>query len=170
MDKGVRADGRSIGDLRPLYGEVGTLPRVHGSALFSRGETQALAITTLAPADENQHFDNYAGGEDSKRFILHYNFPPFSVGETGRIGGINRREIGHGALAERSIEPVIPDEDGLPLRHPRVLAKSWSPTVPPRWPRFAPAPWRCWTPACRSTARSAASPSVWSPSTTTTAR
>jgi polyribonucleotide nucleotidyltransferase len=114
MDKGVRADGRSIGDLRPLYGEVSTLPRVHGSAIFSRGETQALAITTLAPADEKQSFDNYAGGEDSKRFILHYNFPPFSVGETGRMGGINRREIGHGSLAERSIEPVIPDEADFP--------------------------------------------------------
>jgi polyribonucleotide nucleotidyltransferase len=114
MEKGVRADGRSIGDLRPLYGEVGTLPRVHGSAIFARGETQALAITTLAPADEKQHFDNYAGGEDEKRFILHYNFPPFSVGECGRMGGINRREIGHGSLAERSIEPVIPDEADFP--------------------------------------------------------
>ncbi len=114
MEKGVRADGRQIGDLRELYGEVGTLPRVHGSAIFSRGETQALAITTLAPADEKQHFDNYAGGEDEKRFLLHYNFPPFSVGETGRMGGINRREIGHGSLAERSIEPVIPDESVFP--------------------------------------------------------
>ena len=114
MEKGVRADGRSIGDLRPLYGEVGTLPRVHGSAIFSRGETQALAITTLAPADEKQNFDNYAGGESEKRFILHYNFPPFSVGECGRMGGINRREIGHGSLAERSIEPVIPAESDFP--------------------------------------------------------
>jgi len=114
MEKGVRADGRSIGDLRPLYGEVGTLPRVHGSAIFARGETQALAITTLAPADEKQHFDNYAGGEDEKRFILHYNFPPFSVGDCGRMGGINRRDIGHGSLAERSIEPVIPAESDFP--------------------------------------------------------
>ncbi len=114
MEKGVRADGRSVGDLRPLYGEVGTLPRVHGSAIFARGETQALGICTLAPADEKQFMDNYSGGEDSKRFILHYNFPPFSVGETGRMGGINRREIGHGALAERSIEPVIPDEADFP--------------------------------------------------------
>ncbi len=114
MEKGVRADGRAIGDLRALYGEVGTLPRVHGSAIFSRGETQALAITTLAPADEKQNFDNYAGGESEKRFILHYNFPPFSVGECGRMGGINRREIGHGSLAERSIEPVIPAECDFP--------------------------------------------------------
>jgi polyribonucleotide nucleotidyltransferase len=114
MEKGIRADGRAIGDLRTLYGEVGTLPRVHGSAIFSRGETQALAITTLAPADEKQNFDNYAGGESEKRFILHYNFPPFSVGECGRMGGINRREIGHGSLAERSIEPVIPAECDFP--------------------------------------------------------
>ncbi len=114
MEKGVRADGRAIGDLRELYGEIGTLPRVHGSAIFSRGETQALGICTLAPADEKQYFDNYSGGVDNKRFILHYNFPPFSVGETGRMGGINRREIGHGALAERSIEPVIPDEADFP--------------------------------------------------------
>jgi polyribonucleotide nucleotidyltransferase len=114
MEKGVRADGRKIDELRPLYAEINTLPRVHGSAIFARGETQAIGITTLAPADEKQFFDNYAGGDDSKRFILHYNFPPFSVGETGRVGGINRREIGHGALAERSIEAVIPDEDVFP--------------------------------------------------------
>ncbi|MFT4176967.1 MAG: polyribonucleotide nucleotidyltransferase [Luteolibacter sp.] len=114
MKKGVRADGRTIDQLRNLYAESSPLPRVHGSAIFSRGETQALAIATLAPADEKQNFDNYAGGESEKRFILHYNFPPFSVGETGRMGGINRREIGHGALAERSIEPVIPDEADFP--------------------------------------------------------
>ena len=114
MDKGVRADGRTIDQLRPLYAENSPLPRVHGSAIFARGETQALAICTLAPADEKQFMDNYAGGETEKRFILHYNFPPFSVGETGRMGGINRREIGHGALAERSIEPVIPAVEDFP--------------------------------------------------------
>ena len=114
MEKGVRADGRDIDTLRPLFSESGSLPRVHGSAIFARGETQALATATLAPADERQYFDNYAGGEDSKRFILHYSFPPFSVGEAGRFGGLNRREIGHGALAERSIEPVIPAEEDFP--------------------------------------------------------
>lgn len=114
MEKGVRADGRDIDTLRPLYSEAGGLPRVHGSAIFARGETQALATCTLAPADERQYFDNYAGGEDSKRFILHYSFPPFSVGESGRFGGLNRREIGHGALAERSIAPVIPCEEDFP--------------------------------------------------------
>ena len=114
LEKGVRADGRKTDELRQLYGEVGVLPRVHGSAIFARGETQAMGICTLAPADEKQYFDNYAGGEDSKNFILHYNFPPFSVGETGRFGGLNRREIGHGALAERSIAPVIPSEEDFP--------------------------------------------------------
>ncbi len=114
MEKGVRADGRGLRDLRERYGEVSTLPRVHGSAIFSRGETQALGICTLAPADEKLYVDNYAGGEDSKNFFLHYNFPPFSVGETGRFGGMNRREIGHGALAERSIAPMLPSTEDFP--------------------------------------------------------
>ncbi len=114
MEKGKRADGRTPAELRPLFAEEGLLPKVHGSALFARGETQALAVSTLAPADERQYFDNYAGGEESKRFILHYSFPPFSVGEAGRFGGLNRREIGHGNLAERSIAPVIPAEEDFP--------------------------------------------------------
>lgn len=114
LEQGKRCDGRGDNELRPLSGEAGVLPRVHGSALFTRGETQALAIATLAPADEAQYFDNYTGGEDSKRFLLHYNFPPFSVGETGRFGGTNRRETGHGALAERSIAPVLPSEEDFP--------------------------------------------------------
>jgi polyribonucleotide nucleotidyltransferase len=114
LDKQKRADGRGVDQLRQLSGEVGVLPRAHGSALFARGETQALALATLAPLDEAQEMDTYAGGADSKRFILHYNFPPFSVGETGRFGGQNRREIGHGALAERSVEPVVPSEEDFP--------------------------------------------------------
>lgn len=114
LDKQQRCDGRGLHDIRPLSGEVGLLPRSHGSALFARGETQALGITTLAPADEAQMIDAYGGGADTKSFILHYNFPPFSVGETGRFGGQNRREIGHGALAERSIAPVIPDGKDFP--------------------------------------------------------
>ena len=114
LDKQKRCDGRGLHDIRALSGEVGLLPRSHGSALFARGETQALGITTLAPADEAQNIDAYGGGVDSKAFILHYNFPPFSVGETGRFGGQNRREIGHGALAERSISPVIPDGKDFP--------------------------------------------------------
>jgi polyribonucleotide nucleotidyltransferase len=111
LDLKKRCDGRGLEDVRPLSGEVGVLPRPHGSSLFARGETQAMCLTTLAPLDEAQEIDAYTGGQLKKRFILHYNFPPFSVGETGRFGGQNRREIGHGALAERSIEPVLPPED-----------------------------------------------------------
>ena len=114
LDKGKRADGRGCDDIRPLSAEIDILPRTHGSALFARGETQALGIATLAPLDASQFFDNYSGGPDSKHFILHYNFPPFSVGETGRMGGLNRREIGHGNLAERSIVSVLPDEADFP--------------------------------------------------------
>ena len=119
LDKKVRCDGRGFDQIRALSAEIGLLPRSHGSALFQRGETQALCLATLAPTDEAQELDGYTGGETSKRFILHYNFPPFTVGETGRTGGPGRREIGHGALAERSIAPVIPDVTRFPLRHPR---------------------------------------------------
>ncbi len=111
LEKQKRVDGRGYSDLRPITCEVGVLPRAHGSAIFQRGETQALALTTLAPIEEAQMIDAYGGGEQSKRFILHYNFPPFSVGETGRTGGPGRREIGHGALAERSLEPAVPGEN-----------------------------------------------------------
>jgi polyribonucleotide nucleotidyltransferase len=111
LEKRKRMDGRGYEDLRPISCEVAVLPRAHGSAIFQRGETQALALATLAPIEEAQMIDAYGGGEQSKRFLLHYNFPPFSVGETGRFGGASRREIGHGALAERSIEPVVPSEN-----------------------------------------------------------
>lgn len=114
LDKGTRCDGRDTKTIRALSGETGLLPRSHGSALFQRGETQALCLATLAPADEAQDLDGYTGGETSKRFILHYNFPPFSVGETGRTGSPGRREIGHGALAERSILAVIPPVNEFP--------------------------------------------------------
>jgi polyribonucleotide nucleotidyltransferase len=111
LDKQKRMDGRGYEDLRSISCEVGVLPRAHGSAIFQRGETQALALVTLAPIEEAQNIDAYGGGEQSKSFILHYNFPPFSVGETGRTGGASRREIGHGALAERSLEPIVPSVD-----------------------------------------------------------
>ncbi|MEA3209263.1 MAG: polyribonucleotide nucleotidyltransferase [Chthoniobacter sp.] len=114
LDKKVRCDGRDLESIRQLSAEVGLLPRSHGSALFQRGETQALALVTLAPSDEAQEMDGYTGGETSKHFILHYNFPPFSVGETGRTGSPGRREIGHGALAERSVAPVIPSVQDFP--------------------------------------------------------
>jgi len=111
LEKQKRMDGRGYQDLRSITCEVAVLQRAHGSAIFQRGETQALALATLAPIEEAQMIDAYGGGEQSKRFLLHYNFPPFSVGETGRFGGASRREIGHGALAERSIEPVVPSEN-----------------------------------------------------------
>jgi len=114
LDRKQRCDGRGLHELRPLTAEVGMLPRAHGSAIFARGETQAMALATLAPSDEAQMLDAYGGGADFKRFILHYNFPPFSVGETGRTGSPGRREIGHGALAERSVAPVIPSEVDFP--------------------------------------------------------
>src|SRR4051812_12007261 len=111
LEKQKRMDGRGYQDLRQITCDVAVLPRAHGSAIFQRGETQALALATLAPIEEAQMIDAYGGGEQSKRILLHYNFPPFSVGETGRFGGASRREIGHGALAERSLEPVIPSEN-----------------------------------------------------------
>lgn len=108
LESGKRLDGRTFDAIRPISSSVGILPRAHGSALFARGETQAVTLATLGTGDDVQEFDSYTGGENEKRFILHYNFPNFSVGETGRISGPGRREIGHGALAERSIEPMIP--------------------------------------------------------------
>ena len=115
MEKDKRADGRALKQLRPLTAEVNVLPPVvHGSAMFARGETMSLCLATLAPMEERQYMDNYTGSVNEKRFILHYNFPPFSVGDTGRFGGQNRREIGHGSLAERSIAPVVPGEQEFP--------------------------------------------------------
>ncbi|MCU0104863.1 polyribonucleotide nucleotidyltransferase [Acholeplasma vituli] len=109
----VRPDGRKVNEIRPLSSRVDVLPRVHGSALFTRGQTQALSITTLGSLGENQIIDGLSP-EDSKRFMLHYNFPQFSVGETGRYGSPGRREIGHGALGERAILQVLPNEEEFP--------------------------------------------------------
>ncbi|WP_052361253.1 polyribonucleotide nucleotidyltransferase [Geminisphaera colitermitum] len=114
LERGLRADKRDAKTIRPLASEVGTLPRVHGSALFQRGDTQTLVTATLGPTKEAQDMDGLTGGATSKSFILHYNFPPYSVGETGRFGNPGRREIGHGALAERSLVPVLPPEDVFP--------------------------------------------------------
>jgi polyribonucleotide nucleotidyltransferase len=110
LESGKRLDGRAFDVVRPISSEVGILPRAHGSAIFSRGETQAVTLATLGTGDDTQEFDSYTGGETEKKFILHYNFPNFSVGETGRISGPGRREIGHGALAERSIESMLPKD------------------------------------------------------------
>lgn len=109
----IRADGRKMTEIRPLSTAIDILPRTHGSALFTRGETQSLSITTLGALGEHQILDGL-GIEDSKRFILHYNFPQFSVGETGRYGSPGRREIGHGALGERALLQVIPSEEEFP--------------------------------------------------------
>jgi polyribonucleotide nucleotidyltransferase len=113
LDKKRRPDGREFDAIRPISCDVGLLPRTHGSAIFTRGDTQALVTATLGTSDDIQKID-VMEGESSKRFLLHYNFPPFSVGETGFMRGPGRREVGHGALAERSILPVIPSEDEFP--------------------------------------------------------
>ncbi|HMQ16245.1 MAG TPA: polyribonucleotide nucleotidyltransferase [Phycisphaerae bacterium] len=110
---GVRPDGRKLDDVRPIHCEVGWLPRTHGSAIFSRGETQAMVTTTLGTSADEQVIDELLE-EYSKKFMLHYNFPPFSVGEVRRIMGPGRREIGHGALAERSLEAVLPSPEDFP--------------------------------------------------------
>jgi len=113
LEKHQRVDGRGLTDIRPISCEVGLLPRTHGSALFTRGQTQVLAITTLGSAGQEQKLDGL-GIEEKKRFIHHYNFTPFSTGEVKRIGTTSRREIGHGALAERAILPVIPKDEDFP--------------------------------------------------------
>ena len=112
-DEKIRPDGRKVDEIRPLSASIDLLPRTHGSALFTRGQTQALSITTLGSLTDNQILDGL-GVEDSKRFMLHYNFPQFSVGETGRYGSPGRREIGHGALGERALLQVIPSEEEFP--------------------------------------------------------
>ncbi|HXY58728.1 MAG TPA: polyribonucleotide nucleotidyltransferase [Methylocystis sp.] len=107
LDDGVRIDGRDVKTVRPIVSEVGVLPRTHGSALFTRGETQALVVATLGTGEDEQFVDSLEGTY-KERFLLHYNFPPYSVGETGRMGSPGRREIGHGKLAWRAIRPVLP--------------------------------------------------------------
>ncbi len=113
LEKGIRSDGRGLKDIRPISIEVNLFPRTHGSALFTRGETQSLAITSLGTVDDEQRYDDIEG-EGTKSFMLHYNFPPFSVGEVGGIGSPSRREIGHGNLAERAIKPVMPPKEEFP--------------------------------------------------------
>jgi polyribonucleotide nucleotidyltransferase len=113
LERRVRLDGRQFDQVRPIWIEVGVLPRVHGSAVFTRGETQALVTATLGTADDQQKVE-MIGGEIYKRFMLHYNFPPFSVGEVAFLRGPGRREVGHGALAERALAPMLPPEEKFP--------------------------------------------------------
>src|ERR1051325_2160260 len=114
LNKRRRPDNRRFSEIRPITCEVGWLPRTHGSALFTRGETQALVTTTLGTKDDEQFMDDLEKGEIKRRFLLHYNFPQYSVGEVGRFGSSSRREIGHGALARRAIEAVLPEESKFP--------------------------------------------------------
>ncbi|TGU70399.1 polyribonucleotide nucleotidyltransferase, partial [Mesorhizobium sp. M00.F.Ca.ET.186.01.1.1] len=109
----VRPDGRALGEIRPLSSETGILSRTHGSAMFTRGQTQALSVCTLGALGDVQILDGL-GLEESKRFMHHYNFPPYSVGEARPLRPPGRREIGHGALGERAIEPIIPSEHEFP--------------------------------------------------------
>jgi polyribonucleotide nucleotidyltransferase len=113
LGRGVRLDGRKFDEVRPIWIETGVLPRTHGSAVFTRGETQALVTCTLGTADDAQKIETFEG-ETWKSFLLHYNFPPFSVGEVGRMTGPGRREVGHGALAERALTPMLPTEEQFP--------------------------------------------------------
>jgi polyribonucleotide nucleotidyltransferase len=113
LEEGKRIDGRSLKEIRPLYLEVGLLPRTHGSALFARGQTQVLSVVTLGAVSDEQILDGL-GIEESKRFMHHYNFPPYSTGETRPMRATSRREIGHGALVERALEPLIPSEEAFP--------------------------------------------------------
>ncbi|MCI0438048.1 MAG: polyribonucleotide nucleotidyltransferase [Chloroflexi bacterium] len=113
LKEGKRPDGRGLREIRPISAEVALLPRAHGSGLFTRGETQILGVATLGSVGDAQKLDTLSP-EDEKRFMLHYNFPPYSTGEARRVGSPGRREIGHGALAERALQPVIPDEEDFP--------------------------------------------------------
>ena len=115
LDNGERADGRGVDDIRQITSEVGVLPRTHGSALFTRGQTQALAVVTLGTSRDEQRIDSVDSREEvTKSFMLHYNFPPFSVGEARPFRGTSRREVGHGNLAERAVQPLLPAYDDFP--------------------------------------------------------
>jgi polyribonucleotide nucleotidyltransferase len=113
LERGIRPDGRGLADIRPISCEVGVLPRTHGSGLFSRGQTQVLSIATLASTGMRQTLDNLSP-QGTRRYMHHYNFPPYSTGEVKRMGSSGRREIGHGALAERALESVVPSEEEFP--------------------------------------------------------
>ena len=140
LEKSFRMDGRGLLDIRPISCEVGLLPRTHGSAFLTAVETQVMTIVTLGSMAERQQLDGL-GIEDTKHYIHHYNFPPFSTGETGRIGNTGRREIGHGALAERALLPVIPSQEEFPYTL-RLVSECLGSNAAPQWAAPAAAPWR----------------------------
>ncbi len=154
-----RPDGRAIDQIRPLAAEIDLIPRVHGSAMFTRGQTQICTVTTLAPLSEAQRLDGLDEAETSKRYMHHYNFPSYSVGETRPSRGPGRREIGHGALAERALVPVLPTRLSSRTRSVRYL-RHLSPTVPHPRRVCARPPCPLWQPACRSKLRLQVSPQV----------
>ena len=116
LNTGMRIDGRDTKTVRPIVSEVGVLPSAHGSALFTRGETQALVVTTLGTGQDEQIIDGL-DGDYREHFMLHYNFPPYSVGEAGRMAGPGRREIGHGKLAWRALRALLPEKEDFPVHY-----------------------------------------------------
>ena len=141
LERGQRLDGRRFDEIRPIWIEVGVLPRVHGSAVFTRGETQALVSATLGTEDDAQKIETVEG-ETYQRFMLHYNFPPFSVGEVQFLRGPGRREVGHGALAERVARAAAAVRRRLPVHASASSPTSSSRTDRRRWRRSAAARWR----------------------------
>ncbi len=135
LDTGLRIDGRDTKTVRPIVAEVGILPRAHGSALFTRGETQALCVATLGTGQDEQIIDSLEG-ESRAHFMLHYNFPPYSVGEAGRMGSPGRREIGHGKLAWRAVRPLLPAKAEFPYTL-RVVSEITESNGRPPWRRSA---------------------------------
>ncbi len=134
-----RPDGRGADEIRAIWIEVGVAPRTHGSAIFTRGQTQALSVAALGTTRDEMRLDTL-GIETTKRYWHHYNFPPFSVGEAGFMRGPKRRDIGHGALAERALVPVVPGPGGVPVLDPRRLGHPRVQRLVARWPRcVAPA-------------------------------
>lgn len=170
LAEGFRIDGRGVTDIRDLGVEVDLVPRAHGSSLFERGETQILGVTTLDMLKMEQQIDSLTPPVDSKRYIHHYNFPPYSTGETGRVGSPKRREIGHGALAERALLPVIPSREDFPYAI-RQVSEALAPTVRPPWGGLSvPLRCPCTTRACRSRLRSPVLPWASSPARSTARR
>lgn len=137
LNQGVRLDGRGMDNIRDITCEVSFLPRAHGSALFTRGQTQSLGSTTLGTKNDEQIIDALEG-ESKKSYMLHYNFPGFSVGEVKPFRGTSRREVGHGDLAERALMPVLPVDESFPYTI-RIVSEILGSMAPPRWQRSAPA-------------------------------